>query len=110
MKGSRSLHWVPQCGSVDLELEFEQRTAPFTVPPDLAAIIYCFEEKDSWNLDELSHKLELGSSHLRRRVQVWQTHGVLVETATDRFEVDRFGPSSTAHKVSFFIFHTVSRT
>ncbi|XP_046449406.1 anaphase-promoting complex subunit 2-like [Daphnia pulex] len=100
VKTSRSLHWVPQSGSVELELEFDNhRCVSFTVPPDLAAIISHFEDKDQWDLEELSQEMELPMSHLRRRVHVWQTHGVLQEISTDRFKVDENGPNFTGHKI-----------
>lgn len=100
VKTSRSLQWSPQSGSVELELEFDNhRTVSFTVPPDLAAIISHFEDKEQWDLEELSHEMELPMSHLRRRVHVWQTHGVLQEISTDRFKVDESGPTFTGHKV-----------
>lgn len=98
VKASRSLHWLPQCGSVDLELQLDDgRCVEFTVPPDLAAIICHFEERPQWSLDELSRRLELPVSHLRRRVHVWQTHGVLQEVGHDRYRLDPHGP---AHGVS----------
>ena len=102
MKASRSLHFQPQGGSVDLDLEFDSgKTVSFTVPPDLAAIIIHFDsDKEEWSLDELSREMELPMSHLRRRVHVWQTHGVLIEVGTDRFKVDQNGPSFTGIKVS----------
>ncbi|KAK4026154.1 hypothetical protein OUZ56_015173 [Daphnia magna] len=100
VKTSRSLHWVPQSGSVELELEFDNhRSVSFTVPPDLAAIISHFEDKEQWDLEELSQEMELPMSHLRRRVHVWQTHGVLQEISTDRFKVDENGPTFTGHKI-----------
>jgi len=101
MKASRSLHFHPQGGSVDLDLEFDSgRCVSFTVPPDLAAIILHFDgDKDEWSLDELSRELELPMSHLRRRVHVWQTHSVLVEVATDRYKVDQNGPLFSGNKV-----------
>ena len=104
VKTSRSLHWVPQAGSVELELEFDNptRTVSFTVPPDLAAIITHFEEKEQWSLEELSQVMELPMSHLRRRVHAWTAQGVLQEISPDRFKVDSRGPQSTAHKVILF--------
>ena len=97
VKASRCLHWVPQSGSVDLELEFDDgRTVAFTVAPDLAAIIYHFQERDQWSLEELSREMELPMSHLRRRVHAWQTQGVLHEISTDKYRVDPHGPPSSS--------------
>lgn len=101
VKTGRSLHWVPQAGSVELDLEFDNgRTASFLVPPDLATIIIHFEDKEQWSLEELSQEMELPMSHLRRRVHVWQMQGVLVEVAPDRFQVDKRGSSFNGQKVS----------
>ena len=99
IKASRCLHWMPQVGSVELDLEFESNTVSFTVAPDLATIIGHFENRDQWTLEELSQEMELPMSHLRRRVHVWQTHGVLREVANDCFRVDDHGPSFVGQKV-----------
>lgn len=101
IKASRSLHWMPQLGSVELELQFDNNTVSFTVAPDLATIIGHFQNKEQWTLEELSQEIELPMSHLRRRVHVWQTQGVLREVSTDCFQVDNRGPSFTGHKVCF---------
>lgn len=45
LKGSRTLEWKAHLGSVDLELEFEDRTLPFNVSPSRAAVIMYFQEK-----------------------------------------------------------------
>ena len=103
IKASRSLHWVPQAGSVELELEFDgppSRTVSFTVPPDLAAIVALFEEKEQWSLEDLSQAMELPMSHLRRRVHAWTAQGVLQEVSVDRFRVDPRGPPFSTHKVN----------
>ena len=94
------MHWMPQSGSVELDLEFDYNSVSFTVPPDLAAIIYHFQVKDQWTLEELSQELELPMSHLRRRVHVWQTQCVLREVSVDCFKVDERGPSFSGQKVS----------
>jgi len=99
IKASRSLHWMPQLGSVELELQFDSNTVSFTVAPDLATIISHFQTREQWTLEELSQEMELPMSHLRRRVHVWQTQGVLREVSTDSFQVDDRGPSFTGHKV-----------
>lgn len=108
VKTGRSLHWVPQSGSIEVDLEFDSgRTVSFLVPPDLATIISHFEDKEQWSLEELSQEMELPMSHLRRRVHVWQMQGVLVEVAPDRFEVDKRGPSFNGQKVLDTIYSTI---
>lgn len=39
IKQSRNLQWLPSHGSVTIELEFENRTAEFTVKPTDALVI-----------------------------------------------------------------------
>jgi anaphase-promoting complex subunit 2 len=47
VKRPRQLTWKPHLGNVQLDLEFEDRTLPFTVSPIHAAIISYFQDDNS---------------------------------------------------------------
>ncbi|XP_015795059.1 anaphase-promoting complex subunit 2-like [Tetranychus urticae] len=87
IKGSRTLNWLPPLGSVDLELDFgsPDKKQSFTVSPIHAAIIWQFQEKESWNLSELSQSLSVSTALLRRKISFWQNKGIIRELSGDRF-------------------------
>ncbi|XP_024081276.1 anaphase-promoting complex subunit 2 isoform X2 [Cimex lectularius] len=85
LKGNRTLNWKPHLGSVDLEIELKGRSINLTVTPTQAAIIWYFQEKNQWTIDELSSTLLVPQTVLRRRIAFWQSQGLLRETSTDTF-------------------------
>uniref|UniRef100_A0A0A9Y699 Anaphase-promoting complex subunit 2 n=1 Tax=Lygus hesperus TaxID=30085 RepID=A0A0A9Y699_LYGHE len=85
IKGNRTLSWKPHLGSVNLDIELKGRTVNLTVTPTHAAIIWYFQEKDQWTIDELSSVLHIPPTVLRRRIAYWQSQGLLKEVATDTF-------------------------
>ncbi|XP_053208233.1 LOW QUALITY PROTEIN: anaphase-promoting complex subunit 2-like [Panonychus citri] len=87
IKGSRTLNWISPLGSVDLELDFgtADKKQSFTVTPIHAAIIWQFQEKESWNLSELSQSLSVSTALLRRKISFWQNKGIIKEISSDRF-------------------------
>ena len=87
LKAGRTLAWKPSVGSVDLELELEDRTVALTVPASLANLIMLFEDRPSWSLAELVTTMRLPSSAMRKRVDFWIGKGVLVEKSVGVFAV-----------------------
>lgn len=85
LKGNRTLNWKPHLGSVSLEIELKHRTLSLTVSPTQAAIIWYFQEKSQWTIDELSGVLLIPPTLLRRRIAFWQSQGLLKETTTDTY-------------------------
>lgn len=85
IKGSRTLNWMSHLGLVQLELDFNGKKVNFSVPPIQATIIWHFQEKQSWTIDELSKEISIPPSVLRRRIALWQNKGILKEVSTDRF-------------------------
>uniref|UniRef100_A0A914UZ69 Anaphase-promoting complex subunit 2 n=1 Tax=Plectus sambesii TaxID=2011161 RepID=A0A914UZ69_9BILA len=77
LKASRTLEWIPSMGSVEVQLEIDERDVILTVSPALAAIIWLFQEKETWTTDELSARLTARSSTVRRRAKWWQIAGLL---------------------------------
>ncbi|XP_054275023.1 anaphase-promoting complex subunit 2 isoform X2 [Macrosteles quadrilineatus] len=85
LKGNRTLNWKPHLGSVTIEIELKDKTLQLTVSPIHATIIWHFQDKTQWTIEELSQKMLVPSTILRRKITFWQTQGLLKETATDCF-------------------------
>ncbi len=85
IKGSRTLNWMSHLGLVQLELDFNGRKLNYSVPPIQATIIWHFQDKQIWTINELSEVMAIPPSILRRRIALWQNKGILKETTTDRF-------------------------
>ncbi|KAL1131096.1 hypothetical protein AAG570_012333 [Ranatra chinensis] len=85
LKGNRTLSWKPHLGSVNMDIELKGRTLNLTVSPIQAAIIWYFQEKSQWTIDELSTLLVVSPTVLRRRIAFWQSQGLLREVSSDTF-------------------------
>lgn len=57
-----------------------------------AAIIYQFQVKDEWTIEELASVLKVPPTTLRRRITFWQSQGLIRETSTDVFKLVEEGP------------------
>ena len=79
LKGNRTLVWKPHLGTVDVEIELGERVIRLKVSPMHAAIIHLFEEKDKWTVEELSSRLGTPVAAVKRKLALWQSHGVLKE-------------------------------
>ncbi|XP_055920169.1 anaphase-promoting complex subunit 2 [Eupeodes corollae] len=82
-KGNRTLCWRNVTGRVELEIELGDRTLEITAAPTQAIIIYHFQTKSQWSLEELSMVMKIPPSVLRRRIGFWQTQGILRESQPD---------------------------
>ncbi|KAG2307668.1 hypothetical protein Bca52824_027416 [Brassica carinata] len=80
IKTPRKLLWKKNLGSVELELQFEDRAMQFTVSPTHAAIIMQFQEKKSWTSIDLAAAAGIPIDVLNRRVNFWISKGVLRES------------------------------
>ncbi|XP_073975061.1 anaphase promoting complex subunit morula isoform X2 [Rhodnius prolixus] len=85
LKGNRTLSWKPHLGSVNLDIELKGRIVNLTVSPTHAAIIWYFQDKSQWTIEELSSVLHVPPTVLRRRIAFWQSQGLLREISTDTF-------------------------
>jgi len=85
IRASRSLAWMPQLGSVDIELEMaDGRIIEFTnLSPVQATIINLFQERPRWTLTELSEATELDKDTLRRKIGFWVGNGLLRERRSE---------------------------
>ncbi|CAH1101110.1 unnamed protein product [Psylliodes chrysocephalus] len=85
LKGSRTLCWKNHLGFVDVEVELADRTLNLSVSTVHASIIMHFQDKSSWELEELSKVMMCPPTVLRRKIGFWQCHGIIVETIQDVF-------------------------
>ncbi|XP_017070448.1 anaphase-promoting complex subunit 2 [Drosophila eugracilis] len=84
-KGNRTLNWRTVTGRVNIEIEIGDRTMEMVVSPTLAVIIYHFQNKSEWTIEELSSITKVPPSALRRRLSFWQNHGLVSETTPGIF-------------------------
>ena len=85
LKGNRTLNWKPHLGLVSLEVELKEKVLTFNVTPVHATIIYHYQQKQRWTVDELSAVMQMPSQALQRKMAFWQSQGLLREEATDTF-------------------------
>ena len=92
-KSSRNLTWVPSLGSVDIELELEDRTVRESVLPYQASVIYAFQQDDhndstgTRKVSKLAEKLSMLPALVRSACIFWLSKRVLEETAPETYTV-----------------------
>jgi hypothetical protein len=124
MKPDKKLRWLPQLGSVTVELELRDRTLKTETTPLQAAIVELFGErgnidtllvhptsdeftclnpgeKDTWTTEELAKTLEMGDELLARNaLYFWTNQGVVKESKPDVWilleEADETGQGQVA--------------
>lgn len=114
LRADRKLTWLPHLGTVDVQLQLQDRVVEMTVSPAQASLIYVFEEQATWSVRDLARKLGQEESVARRGAVFWATQGVLREDSRDRFTllevaqeggskpvmvVDEAGPASAVQTV-----------
>ncbi|KAI9349690.1 hypothetical protein BDR26DRAFT_852611 [Obelidium mucronatum] len=88
LKSMRSLRHSMDYGSVELELEFDNREpVAFTVTPAQASIIGFFEEKPEWTLPELLQVSGKPAEPLDRILSFWMQNGVLKKDSDGIFSI-----------------------
>lgn len=85
IKGNRTLQWRPNLGQVTLEVDTGSRTLQLTVSPMHATLIYHFQEKARWTLEELSAVTQACPTLVRRKLALWQGQGLLWEESPGIF-------------------------
>uniref|UniRef100_A0A1A9ZZH8 Anaphase-promoting complex subunit 2 n=1 Tax=Glossina pallidipes TaxID=7398 RepID=A0A1A9ZZH8_GLOPL len=87
-KGNRTLNWRSVTGRVNIAIEMGERTLDMTVAPMLAVIIYHFQNKTEWSLEDLSTTVKIPPSILKRRIAFWQSHGIILESQPGVFKLN----------------------
>ncbi|KAJ3286366.1 Anaphase-promoting complex subunit 2 [Rhizoclosmatium sp. JEL0117] len=77
LKSMRSLRHLTNYGTVDLDLEFEDRTLSLTVTPAQASIIGFFDGKDTLSLSQLVNLSGKSAQSVEKLVSFWKSKGVL---------------------------------
>jgi anaphase-promoting complex subunit 2 len=85
LQGNRTLSWKPHLGYVNLDIELKDRKLNLTVTPIQATIIWHFQTKSQWTIEELSQVMQMSGSLLRRKISYWQSQGILREQSPDVF-------------------------
>jgi anaphase-promoting complex subunit 2 len=84
-KGNRTLIWKNNIGQVSIELDMGHgRRQEMTVTPVQAAVIMKFQEKDTWQLQELSQSLKMCSFALRKKLLFWKMQGLIREVEKEK--------------------------
>ncbi|KIM41173.1 hypothetical protein M413DRAFT_160178 [Hebeloma cylindrosporum] len=79
-KPDKKLKWLPHLGTVQLEIQLEDRTLEVDVPPLEAAFIELFSQKPIWILDDLIEAVgPVDRSASLKALSTWVDHGVLIE-------------------------------
>lgn len=85
LKGNRTLNWKPHLGLVNVEIELKNKVLNYCVSPVHATIIWHYQERPRWTVDELSGVMQMAPHALQRKMAFWQSQGLLREEATDTF-------------------------
>ncbi|CAJ0747783.1 21595_t:CDS:10 [Entrophospora sp. SA101] len=85
LKPRRKLNWLPSLGKVQLELEFQGKTLEMEVEPVHATIIYHFQEKDTWKLDDLAKQMKYDPQKLKYKMEFWTDRGILGKKSKDEW-------------------------
>jgi anaphase-promoting complex subunit 2 len=82
LKNPRRLVWYNQLGRVDLDLEVWEngmlKTKQISCLPLMATLITYFEDKPVWTAEELSNVVGIPETLVKKRMQFWQNHRVVV--------------------------------
>ncbi|KAK2189465.1 hypothetical protein NP493_106g06023 [Ridgeia piscesae] len=97
LKGNRTLCWKPHLGLVNLEIELKDKTLKLSVSPVHATILWHFQQKARWTVDELSGVTHMPAHALRRKIAFWQSHGLLKEESSDSFLLMEEQPGHGGH-------------
>ncbi|KAG0145209.1 hypothetical protein CROQUDRAFT_64206 [Cronartium quercuum f. sp. fusiforme G11] len=81
LKVDRRLRWMTQLGTVELDIELEDRMVSVEVSTLQASVIELFELQDTWTIEKLAKTLRLMNepSHVRNALYFWSNHEVLKE-------------------------------
>mmetsp|Transcript_13221 Transcript_13221/g.40740 ORF Transcript_13221/g.40740 Transcript_13221/m.40740 type:complete len:192 (+) Transcript_13221:1730-2305(+) len=83
----RKLDWRVTLGSVTLELQFSTGRESFVLSPLHATLILHFEDSESQTLGELSAKLHLSESTIKKKMMLWVNSGVIAEDPPGLYRV-----------------------
>ncbi|KAF4576914.1 Anaphase-promoting complex subunit 2 [Pleurotus pulmonarius] len=87
-KPDKKLRWLTHLGTVNVELELEDRVIEALVSPLEAAVIELFSEQSEWTLDGISKRLGLPQPNiLSKAISTWLDLGVLAPAGEGVYRV-----------------------
>lgn len=87
-KPDKKLHWLPHLGTINLDIELDDRTLTVDVQPLEAAIIELFSEKDVWTVDEIIARVsKVDRAMIIRALGTWLDHGVVKDEGQETFRL-----------------------
>lgn len=87
LKPTRQLAWKPNLGTVNIDLEFGDKSLNFNVTPLQATIIYYFQDREIWSLNDLSEATQMQADALKKKISFWVNQGILKEIEKNVFEL-----------------------
>ncbi|KAI0365712.1 ubiquitin-protein ligase [Pilatotrama ljubarskyi] len=87
-KPDKRLHWLSHLGTIQLDIELQDRTVSAEVPPLEASIVELFSQKDTWTVEELIAQFKsVEKTAILKALTTWVELGVLKEEETDRYKL-----------------------
>ncbi|KAI0045093.1 ubiquitin-protein ligase [Auriscalpium vulgare] len=94
-KPDKKLRWLSHLGTVNLDIQLQDRTITADVPPLEAAFIELFSEKDSWSVEELISRVGAVERGVAvKALLTWVDLGVLKEEEGHTFRLLETADSS----------------
>ncbi|KAI8971172.1 ubiquitin-protein ligase [Trametes punicea] len=87
-KPDKRLHWLSHLGTIQLDIELQDRTVSAEVPPLEASIIDLFSRKDTWTIDELVAEFKsVEKTAIVKALTTWIDLGVLKDEDENRYRL-----------------------
>ncbi|KAJ3416285.1 hypothetical protein HDV05_002225 [Chytridiales sp. JEL 0842] len=98
VKSARKLKWLLTYGSMDLELELQDRILSVTGTPLQCSVLFHFTNNDTWDVKELSKLMPIGNAVLERILLYWVQKGVLKKLPTNEYCVKERADDTEEHE------------
>jgi anaphase-promoting complex subunit 2 len=108
IKRGRKLAWLDHLGTVEIEIELEDREVTVEASPAQAAILYAFEDHgrmyffladlDRLSVDDICRLTSTSVASVKRCALFWVLHGVLKENGSDTFIVLERAEAASANQ------------
>lgn len=87
IQASRTLHWRHHLGSVNMDVTINGKSQNFRVSPLHASLLYMFQTRKVWKLEEIIRETSLTAATVRSRLALWQRNGIIKDCGEDKFEL-----------------------
>ncbi|EPX74508.1 anaphase-promoting complex subunit Apc2 [Schizosaccharomyces octosporus yFS286] len=86
-QNKRELVYLQNLGTVELEIELEDRTLNISVTPEQATLLSFFEESPTLRLEEAANQLGQPTEIVKKHINFWVHHQVLTLVKDDIYRV-----------------------